>query len=201
LARLAELGLFRFIHPKLTWSDKLNRLLQGVEEAADWYKLLYLDRPMEPWLPYMMALMQVLPEQAVSDTLKRFPFSDAETERIKAGRFDAPAVMRQLHRRPPPRPAETYRLLADWADEPVVYLMGMSKSDSVKRQVSAFLTTYRQMKPAVTGADLKAMGLKAGPQYRRILAQLLEARLNGDITNSGEERRMAERLVKQSRLG
>jgi tRNA nucleotidyltransferase (CCA-adding enzyme) len=197
VSRLGELGLLRFIHPKLAWSGKLDRVLQGVEEAMDWYHLLFLDRKIEPWLPYLMALMEVLPDRAVIETLKRFPFTETESERIKAARFQIKAGLPLLGKRPAPRPAETYRVLTGWADEPLVYLMGVTRSEAIKRQVSAFMTTYRQTTPALTGADLKAMGLKPGPHYKRILSALLDARLNGDITSDAEEREMAVRLAKR----
>jgi tRNA nucleotidyltransferase (CCA-adding enzyme) len=74
-------------------------------------------------------------------------------------------------------------------------LMAKSKGDSVKRQVSAFLTTYQQVKPILTGADLKAMGLKPGPKFRHILDRLLDARLNGETKTEAEERQLVYRLV------
>lgn len=199
VARLGELGLLRFIHPKLAWSAKLDQVLQGVEEAMDWYRLLFLDRKIEPWLPYMMAVTNVLPNRAVVEMLKRFPFTEAESERIKAARFRIKETVRVLSKRPAPRPAETFRALIDWADEPLIYLMGMTKSEGIKRQVSAFLTTYRQVTPSLTGADLNAMGLKPGPQYKRILSRLMDARLNGEVTSDAEERAMAARLAKGPR--
>ncbi len=199
VARLAELGLLRFIHPKLAWSARLDQVLQGIEEAMDWYKLLFLDRKIDPWLPYFMALMHALPDRAVVETLKRFPFSETESERVKAARFQIRGTVRLLSKRPAPRPADTFRVLTDWADEPLIYLMGMTKSESIKRQVSAFLTTYRQVKPSLTGADLKTMGIKPGPQYKRILSQLLDARLNSEITSDAEERELALRLATRAR--
>jgi tRNA nucleotidyltransferase (CCA-adding enzyme) len=200
VARLGELGLLRFFHPKLGWSGKLDRVLQGVEEAMDWYKLLFLDQKIEPWLPYLMAVMEVLPDRAVIETLKRFPFNETESERIKAARFKIPAVIRLLTKRPAPRPSDTFRVLSNWTDEPLIYLMGTAKSDTVKRQVSAFLTTYRRTSPTLTGADLNTMGLKPGPQYKRILSAVLDARLNGEITSDEEERALAARLAKKSRM-
>jgi tRNA nucleotidyltransferase (CCA-adding enzyme) len=148
-----------------------------------------------------MALMEVLPDRAVVETLKRFPFSETESERIKAARFKLKTTIRLLSKRPAPRPAETFRILTGWADEPLVYLMGMTKSESVKRQVSAFLTAYRHMSPTVTGADLKAIGLKPGPHYKRILSELLDARLNGEIKSDAEERELAMRLANRARVG
>jgi tRNA nucleotidyltransferase (CCA-adding enzyme) len=73
--------------------------------------------------------------------------------------------------------------------------MAKDKSESMKRQVSAYLTTYRHVKPSLTGRDLQAMGLKPGPLYRNILDALLAARLNGEVNTEAEERELAKRLA------
>jgi tRNA nucleotidyltransferase (CCA-adding enzyme) len=73
--------------------------------------------------------------------------------------------------------------------------MAKSKGEAVKRQVSVFLTTYQHMKPLLTGTDLKAMGIKPGPQFKKILGWLLEARLNGEVTTESDERRLVNKLA------
>ncbi len=196
IRRLADLGLLRFIHPKLAWSQRLNALLGAIEETVDWYRLLYLDRRMEVWLVYLMGLLEVLPERAVAEVFKRFPFSESEADRLKAARAVGGAAIRRLGKRPPPKPAETFRLLSGFSDETLLGLMAKSKGDAVKRQVSAFLTTYQQVKPLLTGADLKAMGLKPGPQFKTILDRLLDARLNGEVKTESDERAFVGRLSK-----
>ncbi len=195
VSRMAELDLLRFIHPKLVWSPRLEELLAGVEAALDWYRLLYLDRPMHSWLVSMMALLEMLPARAVRDLLKRFPFTDQETEKLKAARFALRGLLRRLAKQPPPRPAETARLLTGLADETLIFIMAKDKSESVKRQISAYLTMYRHVKPWLTGRDLQGMGLKPGPLYRKILDALLDARLNGEVKTEAEERELAKRLA------
>ncbi len=195
VSRMAELDLLRFIHPKLVWSPRLAELLAGVEEALDWYRLLYLDRPMQAWLVCMMALLEVLPARAARDLLKRFPFTEQEAAKLTAARFVLRGLLRRLAKQPPPRPAETARLLTGLADETLIFIMAKDKSESVKRQVSAYLTTYRHVKPSLTGRDLQAMGLKPGPLYRNILDALLAARLNGEVNTEAEERELAKRLA------
>ena len=195
LHRLADLDLLRFIHSKLIWSSRLDQLLRGVEEALHWYRLLYLDRKMEAWLLYMIALLEVLPDHAVGEVMKRYPFSESEADRIKTARFEIGRISRLLSRQPAPRPADTYHALEGLPDEALLYLMAKSKSDSIKRQVSVFFTSYRHVQHSVTGDDLKAMGLKPGPQYKRILSRLLDARLNGEIKTEAEERELARRFV------
>jgi tRNA nucleotidyltransferase (CCA-adding enzyme) len=74
--------------------------------------------------------------------------------------------------------------------------MAKAKPDSVKRQVSAYLTTYQRTKPSLTGADLKALGLKPGPQFKRILDRLLDARLDGEVKTEADERVLMKKLVR-----
>jgi tRNA nucleotidyltransferase (CCA-adding enzyme) len=196
--RMADFDLLRFIHPKLAWSSRLESLLGAVEEAVDWYRLLYLDRRIDVWLVSMSALLEVLPERAVPEVLRRFPFSQQETAKLKAARLGCHAVIRQLGKRPPLKPAETYRLLSGLSDETLLALMAKSKGEAVKRQVSAFLTTYQHVKPILTGVDLKTMGLKPGPQFKKILDRLLDARLNGEVKTEAEERAYVQRLIEET---
>ena len=195
IKRLADMGLLRFIHPKLSWSDRLEKLLSAIDEAIDWYRLLYLDRKMSVWLVYMMGFLEMLPESGVKDVLKRFPFSEQEATRLKMARVGCHNAIRRLGSKRPLKPAEVYHLLSGLPDETLLIFMAKSKGDTVKRQVSAFLTTYQHVKLNLTGSDLAAMGLKPGPQFKQILAQLLDARLNGDVRTDTEERQFVQQLV------
>jgi tRNA nucleotidyltransferase (CCA-adding enzyme) len=170
-------------------------LLKAVEDALRWHRLLYLDRKLDGWLVYVMALMEVLPPQGVGETIKRLGMSARDAGRIKAGHATARAILRRMTKRPPPKPSEVYRLLTGLADEPLLLLMAKARSDAVKRQVSAYFTTYQRTKPLLTGADLKAFGLKPGPQFRRILDRLRDARLDGEVESEADERRMLKKLA------
>ncbi len=195
IKRLAELHLLKFIHPKLGWSDRFDRLLDALGEAVDWYRLSYLDRKMDVWLVYMMGFLEMLPESGVKDALKRFPFSEQEATKLKMARVGCHNVIRRLASKRPLKPAEVYHLLSGLPDETLLILMAKSKGETIKRQVSAFLTTYQHVKPILTGRDLKAMGLKPGPQYKKILEQLLDARLNDEIKTEAEEKQLVQRMI------
>ena len=196
VARMAELDLLRFIHPDLRWSPRLDALLKAVEDAVRWHRLLYLDRKLDAWLVYFMALMEVLPPRAVGETMKRLGMPARDADRIMAGHAAANAVLRRLARRPPPKPSETYHALNGLADETLLLLMAKARPESVKRQVSTYLTTYQRTRPLLTGTDLKALGLRAGPRYKKILDRLLAARLDGEVRTEADERTLAARLVR-----
>ena len=195
IKRMADLDLLQFIHSKLKWSDRLHVHLTGIEEAVDWYRLLYLDRKMDVWLVYMMGLLEVLPGRAVTDVVKRFPFSEPEARMLTAARTGCQSIIRRLTGKTPLKPSDTYRLFSGLSGEILLMLMAKSKGETVKRQVSAFLTTYQQVKPMLTGTDLKAMGLKPGPKFKQILDRLLDARLNGEVKTEVEERAIVRRMA------
>ncbi len=199
ICRLADLGLLRFIHPKLAWSRRLDDVLTRVEGALSWYVELYPARKIESWLLYMMAFMEVLSRRAVEEALTRFAFSKPEAISIKTARFEVGKIARRLSRRPLSRPADTYRAVSGFADAVLVYLVAMNKSSSIKQQLSAYFDIDQQAKPIVTGADLKAMGLKPGPRFARILSRLRDARLNGEVRTEIEEREMARRFASRTK--
>ncbi len=197
IAQMAKFDLLKFIHPQLTWSPSLSRLLKAVEESLEWYTLLYLDRPMEPWVVYWMALMDTLPSKAVQETLEQLQFPQREAKKMQWIGQAATNVLGQLGQQPAPKPAQVYRTLCEVPDEALVFLMAKSPSETIKRHISAFLTTYQRVHPLLTGADLKAMGFKPGPRFRTILDKLLDARLNGEVKTESDERELVTRLTRK----
>lgn len=197
IARLGELDLLRFIHPKLKLTPQASAMLKQIEDALDWYRLLYLDRPMEAWLVYWMALMDVVPPDAVEETLTRLTIPRRQATTIRMARAQARELLRRLERRPALKPSEVYRMLRKLPDEVLLFLMAKSKSEAVRRQLSAFFTTYQQIKPTMTGTDLQALGVKPGPIYATIFGRLLDGRLNGDLTSEADERALVMQMIKK----
>jgi tRNA nucleotidyltransferase (CCA-adding enzyme) len=111
---------------------------------------------------------------------------------LRDGRL-AGALLRRLAGRP--APALVYRLLCCLSEEVLVLALAQAGTESAKRRLVSFLERDRWVKPAVTGADLKALGLKPGPKYAQILQRLLDARLNGEVTTEQDERALAARLA------
>ncbi|MGH7206332.1 MAG: CBS domain-containing protein, partial [Nitrospiraceae bacterium] len=212
VVRLGELTLLRFIHPALKWSTHLDALLKAVQEVLNWYKrtsLNWLDRKAEAAggssgstpgridgrLVYFMALMEVIPGKAVGETLRRLKLPARQAEKIRVSRYSSSSLLRRLANRLPLRPAETYRVLVGLSDETLLLLMAKTRSESVKRQIAAHLSIYQHVKPTLTGTDLKALGLKPGPIFRKILDRLLDARLNGEIQTGADERDLVKRII------
>jgi tRNA nucleotidyltransferase (CCA-adding enzyme) len=84
--------------------------------------------------------------------------------------------------------------------EVLLFLLAKTTATAAKQQIVAYLETYRYVRPQLSGHDLRAMGLTPGPLFRKLLDRLLEARLNGEVTNATEERALVQRLTCSPRL-
>ena len=199
IARMAELDLLRFIHPQLAWTPRLQMLLKRVDAALNWYTSLALVTPYatraEGWVVYLMALLENLSETAVEECLKRLGVPQRQLAKIRFARLSLPDRLRRLAKRPAPRPAETYHILESLPEEALVYLVAKSHSRSVRSQVADFLRRYTRIRPILNGTDLRAMGFKPGPLYKKILNGLLDAHLNGEVKTVADERALVKRLA------
>ena len=71
--------------------------------------------------------------------------------------------------------------------EGLLYIMAIARKNQVKKAVSLYVTTLKQVEPAVTGGDLIRMGYQPGPQFKKILAFLKKARLDNLACDKKEE--------------
>jgi tRNA nucleotidyltransferase (CCA-adding enzyme) len=206
--RLSELDLLQFIHPRLRrlrTSAELKGLLKGVAEALDWHNESLLSRRLETatlserlpqlWLPYFAVLMDMIPPAAVRATLKRFGFPKRQADMIRTARLRANRILQWLGCKVGLRPSQTSRVLAGLPDEVLLYLLAKAPRKEIKQQIVAYLTEYRDVRPLLSGTGLKALGLKPGPQFKRLLDRLLAARLDGEVKTEADERDLVQKIV------
>ena len=94
-----------------------------------------------------------------------------------------------------PRPSQVEKALRP--DHPRVLLAArIALTDTPGANwVEQYYTEWRGVKTAVSGDDLRQMGLKPGPAYGIILDQLLAARLDGAISSELEEQALLAQIL------
>ena len=196
IRRMAEFDLLRFLHTGLAWTARLAGLLSDLGKSLAWWTKQYPRRSLDRALVYFIGLMDELSASATGAVVKRLAMPGKETRKVRLVKKHLEPALRFLVRHRSPRPSETYHALADLPDEGLVLLVAKARSKDIVRLVSAHVTTQQQVRPSLNGADLKAMGLKPGPIYKKILDRLLEARLNGEVKTKADERELAKKLAK-----
>jgi len=60
IKRMNEFNLLQFISPEIHFTKPIERMLEDIRKIIDWYSLLYLEEPFEPWKVYWHGLTSAL---------------------------------------------------------------------------------------------------------------------------------------------
>ncbi len=155
---------------QLRYGDRWLRLITPEEKSNHWLvrlEILIASLPIQKTIPLAESLQ--LPKDSI-DRLKRLPqlLEHLTTE----------LELVQL-------PSQIYHLLQpyDWIS---LLLVAIKTNYPKRRKIWHYLTHLAHVKPLLNGHDLKLLGYKPGPQYKQILTRLLQATLDGEISNREE---------------
>jgi tRNA nucleotidyltransferase (CCA-adding enzyme) len=202
IARVNELDLLQFIHPRLRHlesSAKLNVVLKDVADAITWYATAAPTQTLHLWLPYFAALMELIPVMAVRTTVKRLALPRRQADIVLTGRVRGSVILKRLGKAEA-CPSQISRILSGLPDEALLYLLAKAPRDRIKRQIREYLTKYRATRSFLSGTDLKAMGLQPGPLFTLVLDRLLAARLDGEAKSAADERELVRKLTEKKGL-
>ena len=77
--------------------------------------------------------------------------------------------------------------MAGLSTELLLFALAKANTQKVKKQIISHLTDYRDVKLNLGGKELRALGIKPGPQFKKILQETLYAKLDEKVRTKGEE--------------
>jgi tRNA nucleotidyltransferase (CCA-adding enzyme) len=193
LRRMKDLDLMKFIHPGLKTSAEAESLFVSIGEALTWFRLLYLELKVEKWFVYFLGLLDRLKDPAAEETLTRLAVPTRTRERIRQARSRYRDVLYVFYKEAELSSSRVYELLRTLDIETILLMMAKAKKEKAKKYISLYLTHLRDQKITLTGDDLKVMGIPPGPRYRKLLEELLDAKLDGLVKNREEELEFVKR--------
>ncbi|MFH1037997.1 MAG: CCA tRNA nucleotidyltransferase [PVC group bacterium] len=195
VAAMARYDELRFIHPRLAYSRELAALLDRVNRNHDWFRRAFPAEDVSRFRLYFGALLVPLSAADTARTGEKFNLSRQYLDQLLAGKKDAREIARVLSSPDDVPPSRIFFLLQGRSPEIVLIIMSRIGSDESDRRIRTYLSGYRSAAGEVGGEDLKELGLPPGPAYKRILHELLAARLDGMVRSREEELRLAHQLV------
>ena len=204
IRRLHELGILQAIHPQLSINPDRKEMLIRTAKVMAWYRLLYIDEEMRPWLVYFLVLCSSLTYAVTLEVFRRLGIPPALKNEVLGCREKARSLRSSLKRltaTPGFRVSALCAMLRPLPVEFVLYLMADMEVPETRRALSRYITVWRTEKPGVDGSDLKKLGLAPGPAYGVILQRLLEAKLDGTAASPEEQLALARQLAAQAMDG
>jgi tRNA nucleotidyltransferase (CCA-adding enzyme) len=178
IKRLDEFDLLKFIHPHLTITKSLDETFEAIQETFAWFKLLFFEEELNKSHLFLMALFEELQSQERTEALKRLFVPPTARREILEGIMESQNALSKLQKA---SQKGIYYTLRPLNLQTILFTMSTARDKEQKKAISLYLTTLRKIKPELTGKDLQAMGYTPGPQFRKILTSLLEARLERQV--------------------
>ncbi len=186
IKRLNEFSLLQFISPEIRFTARTDHLLQDIRKVIDWYLLLYLEEPFEPWKVYWHGLTSALSIGSLKALAAKSGMVNQGSRRMISQRESMAKTLNLFYK----ISGDNYRiytLLSPYDTESLLYMMARSNSEKGKRVISSYFTKLKGTQILLRGNDLSNMGFKPGPIYRDIFDRLLEARLNNQVKTKANE--------------
>jgi len=194
LCRLEKLGVLRQIHADLrcdAWVQARFRVAREELDPGVW-ELEPGDRRFVLW----GLLFYRLSPESLEAVLRRLKMPRSEADDLQM-LPDLRQAMRRLA--PARRPSRIYRALRPFPSRLLAVAWVACEREGLREKMLQYQTRYRHVRTALTGDDLKAMGLRPGPIFGRLLGILQDARLDGEVVTREEEEALMRHVLR--RLG
>lgn len=197
LQRMQELKLLVTIHPQLNLDADRLWVLMELRKVHSWYSLLYLEPAVSTWRLYMLGLTMGVEREQLADICQRLCFSERDHHDFLALRDrlgEALGLLMTWHDGQSSM-SEIYFALDSLPVEGVLFLMARSRREIMRKNISQYLTRQRNQELLIDGSDLKAIGLKSGPSFARILRLVRAAAIDGEALTRERQLELAKNLA------
>lgn len=196
---LQELGILKAIHPKLELTPHRRAVLEEMEKVLNWYGLLYHSTAPRRWLLCFLGMVAQWKEEDLAAIITRLGLSQKEERELVTLRRSVLKALEELKRwcNGEQRKSDLFEIMRQTPLEGALFLMARVEDECIKKHLSLYLNTLRDIKPLITGDHLKDMGLPPGPAFTRILDTIRAAKLDGKAPTLQAEIRLAEQMVQE----
>ncbi|MCS7163829.1 MAG: CBS domain-containing protein [Thermodesulfovibrio sp.] len=185
IKRLGDFGLLKIIHPSIEEKNIYNDLtkayetIQGIE--------LFLKEEYRKEFIYLMVILWGLDSKAREELLQRICAPPNVIKELIENINSAQQTLNSFGIEDSENfNVRVYNLLKPLNIETIILIMIYAK-EWQKRAIFNYLTKLKDIKPIITGEDLKKLGIKPGPVYRKILECILREKLQGRLLSKEEE--------------
>jgi tRNA nucleotidyltransferase (CCA-adding enzyme) len=176
-------GNLCYVDSQLDFTDGVRKAIRRAERLIERY---HVD---DAWIVYLAALISELPQERISGVLERLLLTNHEKGVIESGlelhRF-MPLAMSDMSR------SQIYDMMHGRPREALAIAAAVGQVGGyLRRAIKLYLDELADARLDITGADLLALGIEAGPRLGAALKHVLAARLDGAAQTGKEQLELA----------
>ena len=187
---------FSFLHPRLVVDQKKISSLEKAAKVMKWFEDNFRHkRKVDKWLVYLMLLLEDLPAAEIRKTADRFAFRSGEIKRMLSFKADCKRAILKL--KSELKPSDIHCILDPLSYEVILLILLRANNRSVEKNINNFLHHYNEVRILVGGEDVKKLGIKPGPHFKKLLKQTFHAKLDKGLKTKEEELEFLRRKAKR----
>jgi tRNA nucleotidyltransferase (CCA-adding enzyme) len=197
LRRLDELQILPHIDAALALSPVQLDLLTDVTEARLELAETHPEVVGRAWQLYLATLLYGMEADLIRRIGTRLALAPRTIQELIGGMAAVDGARHRLYEEGGVRPSTVVTALRTLPLELLPLLLALAPGSDMRQIVQAYLTTWRHIRPGLTGDDLKRLGVPQGPQIGRLLARILAAKLDGEAPTLEAEESLVRSAVRQ----
>ncbi len=185
LARLRELDLLKYIHPKMRVTRTVLRIFRKVKERLEMFEG---KGECDQACFYLAALAESLGPRQQENLMERLAVPPRPRNMILGLLREGHAVQKIVEGAQELTAGEVWERLASFPLPAVFYAWSRTTRRHASSALRTFLLESVHVTACLRGKDLKKMGYPPGPSYRVMLAELRKARIDGLVADRTAEK-------------
>ena len=184
ILRLNKIVGFDFIHQKLKLNKANLAYLASIRKEIHWFNNNFPKaRVLDVWLMYFIGLLSRLNKNQLSCVLIRLGLCREDMKRIISyHKISSREILLRLNKKNI-SPSQIYRDLQPLSLEVILLIKAKYRNKIFNLNIEKFLKFYNTVRLYIQAKDLAGFGIKPGPDYKKILNQLLYLQIDGKINS------------------
>ena len=199
LERMKDIGVWKYILPEARLEEIDRTTIKRIPVVMGWWEARYIGSEIRPWLVYLLVMFSRLSMTQLAEVLDRFPLDKYAQQCIEDSVL-IPQMVEKISEDGSLRPSQMNKILSSLGTENIILLLLNIKDESVWDKVVKYCDLKEIIKVETTGHDLKKLGLKAGPNFKTILDELYDFKLDQIVTNREDEVNMVKKWMAEGRF-
>jgi len=199
LERMTDTGVWKYILPEVKLEELTKVSFKRIPIVIGWWENRYYGPKIQAWLIYLLAIFSKLTETQLAAVLNRYPL-DRYAQRCIEDAAQVPLLAQRITNNPDLRPSQLNHMLNHLGTENMLYLLLHIRDENVWDRIVKYCDLKEKVKVEINGHDLKKLGLRAGPQFKTILEELYDLKLDEIINNRKDEMDMVRQWIAEGRF-
>lgn len=198
LERMDEIGVWKHCLPEINLQQVDKTLIRRIPIIIAWWEENYPVK-IKTWLVYFLALVSNLDREDIERISSRYHLDNYACKCLNE--LDQVFELNALFRHNPLlKPSQIDSLASNWCPESIIYLLLIISDEKAWNSMVEYLEVRDQVRVAINGHDLKEMGIRQGPYYSMVFAELYGLKLDRVIQTREEELNMVKTWIEEGRF-